>query len=390
MSPRRLLNTTIIATLVLNTATSFAVCVDFDGGGRCIETGPVGKIPMPTGIELAEPASSPPDRNTPQREQSPTKKAPRPSGPSMKSVVTGTIVEGVVEGLFKPPKPSQKKTVTSVTSPEAIKIKSQLQEQEDRDFFRSKNELAGGLKGVEATDNLRINLKTVLDPPGGAHRGFFGTPAGPTAGLLREPMNGTGERLMSPEEFKKVLKNPDLTQEERERLFLRTQVAPSHLEDHPMIDSRAFIEKERYSDLYLDIASAGGKAAATTVSLSLVDEAGKRVLKMKGIEAGYDEALTLGKNAVDRPQTTAGKVVALGDFALTKAPTWAMAADGAVSAGGAMTRQAIVRFWAAKDSRLTYDPTPVKTAKEKWNMLYADQNDWTRAALDRVGAGEFR
>lgn len=392
MSPRRLLNTAIIVTLVLNTTTSFAACVDFDGSGRCIETGPVGNVPMPTGIERVGSTPSSPDRNTQQQEQTSTKKAPRPSGPSMKSVVTGTIVEAVVEGLFKSPKPSQKKAVTSVTSPEALEIQRQLEEQENRDFLRSKNDLAGGLKGVEATDNLRINLKAVPDPTGGAHSGFFGTPgaASPAVGLLREPMNGAGEGLLSPDDFKKAIRNPDLTQEERDRLLLRTQAAPSRLDDHPMVDSRAFVEKERYSDLYLDIASAGGKAAATTVSLSLVDEAGKRALKMKGIEAGYDEALTMGKNAVDRPQTTAGKVVALGDFALTKAPTWAMAADGAVNAGGAMTRQAIVRFWAAKDSRLNYDPTPVKTAKEKWNMWYADQNDWTRAALDRVGAGEFR
>lgn len=408
MSQRRFSSSAIMVTLLLNAATSYAACVDFDGSGRCIGTGPVGNVPSPTGIERVGPAPSSPGRNTRQQEQSPVRKAPRPSGPSMKSVVTGTIVEGVVEGLFKVPssKPARapEKAVTSVTSPEAIEIQRQLEEQENRDFLRSKNDLAGGLKGVGAAyspdDNLTttggIDLKAIPDPAtgpdGGGESGFFGTPgaATPTVGLLREPMNGAGEGGLNPEDFKKAIRNPDLTQEERDRLLLRTQVAPSRLDDHPMVDSRAFVEKERYSDLYLDIASAGGKAAATTVSLSLVDEAGKRALKLKGVETGYDELLTLGKSAVDRPQTAAGKVVAIGDFALTKAPTWTVAADGAVNATGAMTRQAIVRYWAAKDTQQYYDPAPIKTAKEKWNTWYADQNDWTRAALDRVGAGEFR
>lgn len=402
MAPTRLLSTAIMVTLVLNSTTGFAVCVDFDGGGRCIETGPAVRVPMPTGIEPVGPAPTSPDRSTQQQEQAPAKKKPRPSGPSMKSVVTGTIVEGLAEGLFNAPSPkparAPEKAVTSVTSPGALKIQRQLEEQESRDFLRSKNDLTGGLKGVETTPG-GITLKVMppsnpaTAPTGGAYNGFFGTPgaASPTVGLLREPMNGGGEGLLSPEDFRKAVRNSDLTQEERDRLFLRTQVAPARLDDHPMVDSRAFVEKERYSDLYLDIVAAGGKAAATTVSQSLVDEAGKRVLKHKtGTEAGYDGLLTIGKNTAERPQTTAGKVFALGDFALTKAPTWTMAVDGAVNASGAMTRHAIVRYWAARDSQQYYDPTPVRTAQEKYNSWYADQGDWTRAALDRVGAGAYR
>lgn len=396
MPSRRLCKAAIIIALGLLPTASFAVCVDFDGGGRCIETGPVRSAPTPPPPSRVDPPPSS-DRENPQQEQV-KHKPPRPSTPSMKSVVTGTIVEGVFHGLFSPPARQAKppgKAVTSVTSPGAGEIQRQFLDQENRDFLRSKNDLVNGMKGVGPSQaNGSITLKAVppSPPSGNTHSGFFGTqgPASPTVGLLREPLNGSKGDLLSPEEFRKALLNPDLTQEERDRLFLRTKVAPQRLEDHPMVDSRAFAEKERYSDLYLDIATAGGKAAATTVSLSLVDEAGKRVLEARGIRAGYDELLTAGKNSVERPQTTAARVIALGDYALTKAPTWSIAVDGAVNAGGAMTRQAIVRYWAARDSQRYYDPTPIATAKEKWNSLSAEQNDWTRALLDRAGAGEFK
>lgn len=375
---------TAILMAVLSFSEASAVCVDFDGGGRCIETGPARNVPMPAGPELVGPAPSSSDRESAAPEQAPAKKKPRTSVPSMKSVVTGTIVEGVLRGLTEAPpaKPGRPPVTTAPggASPEALKIERDLEAQEDGAFHRAKGDLVGGLKGVEPTSR-GITLKVPPPAPGAK---------APSVGLLRDPSAVAGNVLLSPEEFRKAVMNPDLTQEERDRLFLRTQVAPTRLDDHPAVDARAFVEKERYSDVYLDIVSAGGKAAASTLSLSLVDEAGKRALKLSGKDDGYDELLTLGKGGVERPQTTAGKVVALGDYALTKAPAWSIAADAAANAAGAMSRQAVVRYWAARDSRQEYDPTPVKTSKESWNAWVAQQNDWTRAALDRVSAGEFR
>ncbi|MEA5114537.1 MAG: hypothetical protein VB050_10980 [Geobacteraceae bacterium] len=325
------------------------------------------------------------------------------------SAIVGGIIGGLVESIFSSPEPA----APAGPTPEEIAAQLQREEQQRREevrrrqaFLRSKADLAGRLRGPGTT---YVEDKTVATtgglmlksiPPatattassGDTHSGFFGRPGSvkPSVALLREPMDGAGEGLLSPDAYRKAVSNPNLTQEERERLQLRMKVAPVKLDDHPMADSRAFVEKERYSDLYLDLATAGAKAGASTITLSLVDEGGKCFLQAREFEAGFDEFTTLGKNMADRPQTTAGKVVAMGDFALTKAPTWAIAADGAVNAGGAITRQAFVRYWAARDSRQYYDPTPTKNAMEKWNAWYVDRNQWTKAALDRVGAGEFK
>ncbi len=128
MPSRRPCKAAIIIALGLLPTASFAVCVDFDGGGRCIETGPAGRIPTPPPPSRVDPPPST-DRENPQQEQV-KHKPPRPSTPSMKSVVTGTIVEGVFQGLFSPPARQAKppgKAVTSVTSPGAGEIQRQFQ-----------------------------------------------------------------------------------------------------------------------------------------------------------------------------------------------------------------------------------------------------------------------
>jgi len=204
-------------------------------------------------------------------------------------------------------------------------------------------------------------------------------------------MAGTGTVSLSPEAYRQAISNPNLTQEERDRLFLRTKVAPGPVNDHPMIDSRAFVQKEQYSDVYLDIATAGAKAGLSTLTLSLVDEGGKRFLKTKNVEKGFDELVSLGRNTADSPGGSAGKVIALGDFALTKAPAWTIFVDAAVSAGGAATRQAFVRYWAAQSSNQSeYVPNPRELAAQRWDGWVSDQNEWTKAALGRVSAGGFK
>jgi hypothetical protein len=397
--------------LLLSANICLAVCVDFDGNQRCIETGSGGNIPMPTGIERVGPASSPSggSNRVQNNVRTQTKAAPRVSTPSLQSMVGTAIVGGIIGGLVESILSSPEPELPSGPTPEQIAAQEQQRREEEQRrqaFQRSKTDLAGRLRGTGVTYSEDKSIGTTgglmlksIPPPaaaitssGDTHASFFGQPGGanPSVALLREPLGETGNRLLNPDEYRQAISNPNLTQEERERLFLRTKVAPAQLGDHPMVDSRAFVEKERYSDLYLDLATAGTKAGVSTITLSLVDEGGKRFLQAKGFESGYDELLTLGKNSADRPQTTAGKVVALGDFALTKAPSWTIAVDGAVNAGGAITRQAIVRYWAARDSQQYYDPTPTKTAMEKWNTWYIDRNQWTKAALDRIGAGEFK
>lgn len=403
----------VVTSLVLSANACFAVCVDFDGNGRCIEVGSGGNVPMPTGIGRVSPTTSGSnDQQTPNR--APAVKAPQVSVPStasmVRSALIGGIVGGLLEGLFAPPPAPAGPTPAEI---EAERQRAELQRIEDerrhQAFLRSKSELAGRLRGpgttyvedrnVVTTGGLALKSLPTAPPAataasaGDAHSAFFGQSgaANPSVALLHEPQVGAGEGLLSKDAYLKAISKSGLTQEERERLFIRTQVAPGPQNDHPMIDSRAFIEKERYSDLYLDLATAGAKAGATTLSIALVEEKGKGYLKAQNVIHGYDELLSASKTAADYPQTTAGKVVALGDFALTKAPGWTTVVDAGVNAGGAVVRQGFVRYWAAKaSSGSEYVPNPRELSMQKWNGWYADQGEWTKAALDRVGAGEFK
>jgi hypothetical protein len=408
----------LAAALALNASTCLAVCVNFDGGNNCIEVGNGGNIPMPTGVERVGPS---PSSSGGGRQQSTgsttTRTAPKVIPPSMKSIVGSAIIGGVIGGLlesvFESPTPA------APTGPTPAEIEAQRQRQEQQRiederrhqaFLRSKSELSGRLRGpgtsyaedknITSTGSVAtggLMLKSIQVPTAGAssgntHSGFFGQPAAnPSVALLRDPLDGAGNGLLSPEAYRQAISNPDLTQEERERLFLRTKVASGPVNDHPMIDSRAFVKKEQYSDVYLDIATAGAKAGLSTLTLSLVDEGGKSFLKTRNVEDGFDELVTLGRNTADSPGGNAGKVVALGDFALTKAPSWTIFVDAAVNAGGAATRQAFVRYWAAQSSHQSeYVPNPRELAAQRWDGWVSDQNEWTKAALGRISAGGFK
>jgi hypothetical protein len=393
-----------VVSLVLSASESFAVCVDFDGSGRCIETGPADNVPMPTGIERVSPgpkSSGNSTRSSHERQVPAPKAAPHASsGPSLESIVggaiVGSLVGGIIGSIFESPAPPP--------GPTAAEIAAQMQREEQErqeaarrhdSFLRSKSDLSGKLRGPGTTyvaDNAitatagGIQLKTIPAPvlSNNTHRGFFGQP------VTTPQIDSEGRSLLSPDDYRKAISNPNLTQEERERLLLMTKVAPTQLGDHPMIDSRAFVEKERYSDPYLDIAAAGVKGGGTTLAISMVDDRGKRILKTRGIEDGYDQIVSSGRSLIENPKTTAEKAIALGDFALTKAPPWAVTADVAANATGGVVRQSFVRYWAANDNKIYWEPRPMEKAMLKWDNWYSDQGEWTRAALDRVGAGAYK
>jgi len=287
------------------------------------------------------------------------------------------------------------------------------------------------LKGTERGDGLKLktDLQTAQTARNttGVYSGFFGQPVADqkTVGLLREPtvsekdfdearyillriheLQNKGALSVTESAeltalkarrtliWTKAISNTDLTQEERERLALKMKVRPAVLADYPMVDGRALVEKERYTDVYLDIATAAVQAEATTLSVGLVEEGGRKVLRtFSGRDKGYDTVLSAGKAVVEKPTTAADKTIAVVDYALTFIPEsyskLVLPVDVALNAVGAGTRQALVRYWAWKDSRQYFDPTPIKTAKEKWNFWYADQCNWTQKALNRVSAGEF-
>jgi len=323
---------------------------------------------------------------------------------SVASTAIATSVIGAVFGslLSEPSGPTPEQIEAQRKADEEARI---LAEKKRLDFLRSKTDLTGKLKGsgtaysmdndVGSTEGLKLKsvvpVPAVVSPPEGAHGDFFGQSgsAKPTVELLREPvLSQGGSGLLDPAEFRKAVSNPDLTQEERERLYLRTKVKPVNLSDHPMVDSRAFVEKERYTDPYLDIAAAAAKGGAASVEVSMTEEGGKKVLEVFGGKTkGFDAVLALGKTGVETPKTTAEKVVAVGDYALTYAPSWSTAVDAGVNAVGAGTRQAVVRYWASHDNSAQWDPRPMETAQKKYDSWYDDQNQWTKAALDRVGAG---
>ncbi|MFH1063118.1 MAG: hypothetical protein V1747_09595 [Candidatus Omnitrophota bacterium] len=415
----------ICLTITCFTARGFAFSVDYDGDGVPDAVGSSGNVPMPSAPTRVDyPSNSSSNSN---RSAAPAQSVPRaPKPPSTEQVISNTITLGIMEMMlnevFAP-------TPTGPSPEELQRIEAErlrVEEEKRQQFLRGNNQLTGMLKGASYTTETsgtsqtgELKLKTMPSASDAAHRDFFGQPAaegasvqllrnaGPTENdfsEIRQQQNQMDELLAKPQLssaeqaelnalqakrnnlWQKAASNQDLTQEERERLQLKMRVATTQLGDHPMVDARALVEKERWTDPYLDVAMAAGKGGATSLGVSGIEEGGKMFL---GKAPGFDELLTVGKLGAETPKNTAEKTMAVIDYGLTKAPSWAMLADGAVNSVGAGTRQAIVRYWADKDSSQYYDPTPVQTAKTKWNDWCSNQNDWTRAALNRVGAGEF-
>jgi hypothetical protein len=419
----------ISLTLVCFLAKGFAFSVDYDGDGVADAVGSAGNVPMPSAPERVDYPSS--SNSNSERSAAPAQAASKavPRAPSTEQVVSNAIALGVMDmmlnSIFAPP------PAPTGPSPEELQRieaeKQRIAEEQRQKFLHNNHQLRGMLKGsgysAETSSSSQtggLQLKTMPNTSSGeAHRDFFGQTgaqtqsvellrnAGPTENdfsEIRQQQNQIDALLAKSELsqseqaelnalqlkrnnlWQKAASNQDLTQEERERLQLKMRVSMAQLDDHPMVDARALVEKERWTDPYLDVAMAAGKGGATTLGVAGIEEGGKMFL---GKAPGFDELLSVGKLGTETPKNTAEKTMAVIDYGLTKAPSWAMLADGAVNSVGAGTRQAIVRYWADKDSSQYYDPTPVQTAKTKWNDWCSEQNDWTRAALNRVGAGEF-
>ncbi|MGE5309444.1 MAG: hypothetical protein ACM3OC_10205 [Deltaproteobacteria bacterium] len=313
----------------------------------------------------------------------------------VQGTIASTVIGAVFSDLFSSPAPSG-------PTPEQIEAQRRLEEQKRLEFQRSNAQLSGKLRGGSSSyaedknvgESNGLKLKTISSAPAGSSdtfRSFFGSaPTNAKVDLLRDPMAGAGQGLLDPAEYKKAISNPDLTQEERERLFLRTKVKPAVLDDHPMVDARAFAEKERYTDPVLDVAGAAAKAGASSLGGSLIEKGGEKYLDLSvGKSFGYDTALAGAKYGAGRPSTTAEKTVAAADYAVSFIPQWKVvtAVDATANAAGAAVRQGVVRYWASGDK---YSATPVKDAQDKWDSWVADRNEWTQAALNRVSAGEYK
>ena len=421
----------IVAAGIIYPSAAQALSVDYDGDGVADAYGSAGDVPMPS---LPTPVPQPYYDNSQDVEESPPAQvysAPQPKAPTSEEVaqnmIMTTMMEGIFSQIFAP-------TPTGPDPQEQLRLleeQRKLEEKQRQEFLKKNTELKGMIKGVDGQSTgthrefFGVKLKS---PPGQDVLSQYAQPAASSLGwgtmpkILRE-QNSVSEQewdlarvqqaridklrakgALTDEEiaeleqleagrnstWKKAVSNTDLTQEERERLKLKLYSKPAELSDHPMIDSRAFVQKEQWTDPYLDVARAATEGGASTYGISLTEDGGKNVLKaVAGKNTGFDELLALGKAGVETPKTDADKVIAVGDYALSKTP-WGTAADIGANSIGAGTRQAIVRYWAEKDSSQYYDPTPVATAKEKWNVWFSDQNEWTKGALNRVGAGEFK
>jgi len=172
---------------------SFAQCVDFDGDGRADSCGSVGNVPMPTAIERVDTGSysSGQEEEYSVQQRPAAKKAHQPTGPSMETMVTMTVFESLLQGMFSPPPEPAGPT------PEQIEAQRKLEEMKKLEFQRANKNLMNKLKGGAPVSDAGVveagGLKLKgLPSSGETHRDFFGAQGSqsPTVALLRDPVTG--------------------------------------------------------------------------------------------------------------------------------------------------------------------------------------------------------
>ncbi|MBU4305226.1 MAG: hypothetical protein KJ893_06370 [Candidatus Omnitrophica bacterium] len=419
---------------------SFGLSVDYDGDGVPDAFGSIGDVPIPSApvpvpVPSSTSRSSSSEASSSQSRTSNTPSVPHPSGPTTDQMVQSAIVTGIMQGFFNE---IFAPTPTGPDPAEQLRLQEEqrkLEEQKRQEFLRQNAEVTAMLK-VPGQDTASTTAHSqffgiggrIKSPPDQSILDKYAKPAdtGVDVGWgtmpklfrennsvseqewaqarerqtridhLRKKNTLTSEEIAALEEleskqnatWKKVISNPDLTQEERERLKLRFYTSPVELGDHPMVDSRAFMKREQWTDPYLDIATAAAKGGATSVAVSLTEEGGKQFLGSQPLDL-YDEALAGGKVGIEPPKTTAEGVIAVGEYVAGKVfkPKQVIIATGSINTVGAGTRQAIVRYWAADD---TESLTPVADAKEKWNNWVSDRNENVQSLLNWSGSGQFK
>jgi len=392
----------IIVFVFLCVGISFAACVDYDGDGVADACGQGGSVPMPTGIERVGTGTTS-GQSSSSQSYIPAPTVSRPSGPSMESIAATTIAGGILGGLFSEifsssPEPTGPTPAQIEAQRQNEERRRQLEEKKRQEFLQSKARLSGKLRGpgttyaesknITTTGGLKLkSISFPVEPAGSSsgdvHSGFFGQSG--AVRLFREPMNGPPESgLLDWAEYQKLISNPNLTQEERERLFIRTKVPAENLTYTNWVDPNAWKQREPDCDIYLDITKAMVKGGAGSFGVFLTEEGGKKFLKIKmGKDTGYDKLLFFANAGIEPPKNAVDTATLIGEYAMTKAPGWTIIVVKSVGSG---TRQAIVRYWASQNK---YDYRPIEISQEEWNSWYVNQNKCTRAALDFVGAGEF-
>jgi hypothetical protein len=390
-------------------------------------------VPAPTPVPSSTSSSSSSSSSTQTTTQTP--KVHHPSGPTTEQMIQTTIMTGVMEGLFS------SLFAPTPTGPDPAEVLRQqeeqrkIEEQKRQEFLRQNATVSSSLKtpgqnnsstathsqffgiGIKSPPDQSILNEYAKPTGGGVDIGWGTMPVSlrqqnsiseaewakarecqKRIDQLRKKDKLTDAEIAALEEseatrnatWQKAVGNPNLTQEERERLKLKLYSAPAELGDHPMVDSRAFAQREQWTDPYLDVATAAAKGGATSVAVSLTEEGGKGVLKtLGGSDIGYDELLAGGKAGIDTPQTTTDKVIAVGEYAAGKIfkPKQVIIVTGTANAVGSGTRQAMVRYWAGQDEESL---TPVADAKERWNTMVSNRNENVQSMLNWVGAGQFK
>jgi hypothetical protein len=384
--------------IFLGISACYSACADMDGDGvaeTCIGDGTVPEAsgPVDTGYYSSSSSSSS-ERSAPAAQVVHHVSAPSTES-MMRSAVAGAVVGSMFDMIMSEP---------SGPTPAEIEAQRKLEEQQRiiaeqkrQAFLRSNGELKGKLKShTTYTEDKNITttnglaLKTIALPApvvaksGEVHGDFFGSSSvKPTVGLLREEtvaVNNNG--MLDRVEYTKLISNPNLTQADRERLYLRTVSRPHNPNDW-MVDPEALVEPEPYSDVYLDIAKAAMKGGGKVLLAAGRDEVAK---KLSGDNLPYDELMALPGAKESKTKNNAEKTVIVVDFVLTKAPSWTTLVDAAVNAVGAGTREAIIRYRASKDKD---HRAPIQAAKKEWDIDHKCMGDWGKAATDRIGAGGY-
>lgn len=386
-----------MAFVFLGAGTGFALCVDYDGDGNPDACSSGGSVPMPTGIERIDTGVV----SAPQSSSS-TYTVPHSSGPSMESVATAAIIGNIFSAMIGDISFSSEESGPTL---QEIEAQRQLEEKKRKEFLRSKAKLIGKLRipGTTYTENTDVTttgglkLKSIppLAPAGSAsgdtHSAFFGQPgsAQPTVELLREPITVSGDGLLDPAEYKKLISNPNLSQDERDWLFIRTKVPSEKLGYTNWVDSRALRQRELYHDPYIDVIMAMAQAGATNYGISLTKKGGKKFLETYGgTDKGYKELLLLGNAAIKPPKNIPEGVGVVGKYALSlsKRTKKALPIINAAKTVGPGVREAIVQYWASKDRSMW----PLRDAKDRWNEWYDNLDEWSQAALKNVGVERYK
>jgi hypothetical protein len=369
-----------------------ATCVNYSGGSGCDVDAGGGYIPEASGPVAVDTSSSTSSTTKSVHKASTVSVPVVPSTSDMvKSAVVTDVVGGLLASAFSSPSPPPGPT------PEEIAAQKLAEEKKKQAFLKAKADLNAHLKqatGYVKDDNVvetnGVMLKSLSGTPeipavasavtasnGNVHQDFFGQTGAvnPKVALLQDA------------------NAPNLTEEDKIRIaFEKRTGGPRVLEDYPAHDRYAFVQKEQWSDPWKNVAVAMGTASGK-IALDLIVK--EKVLKEDKIGGLFVDAnTTYGEKLIEPAgSSTAEQVLDMSDYGVLLIPEEyeAGALVELVKVIGAGVREKIVQDWAQENREgSTYTPHPLEDARDRWNSFYIDRGEWTKAALDKVGAGAYK